>query len=269
MNYRLLAFDLDDTLLNDELKISERNKAAIREAARKNLIITIATGRMYCSSLPYVKDLKLDTDWPMINYHGALVKTTESGQVLYHRPVEHELALSILDKAENTGMHVNVFINDRIYISEENSYSRYYQSIANVEAEPVGLLADFLRKTGESPTKLTIINWDGKLDAFEAEIKRQYGNRLTTMQSRRYFLEVTDYRSTKGQALKMLAEKYNIRPEEIIAFGDSMNDIDMLQYAGLGVAVANARPEVRAIADVVTASNVEDGVAKVLEEYVL
>jgi Cof subfamily protein (haloacid dehalogenase superfamily) len=133
----------------------------------------------------------------------------------------------------------------------------------------VGELAPFLKRRGEDPTKLTIIHWDGLLDRFEAELRAGYGEKIVAVQSRPHFLEITDRRATKGQALKTLAEAAGIRREEIVAFGDSSNDLDMIEFAGLGVAVANARPEVRRAADLVTAANTEDGVAKVIEELIL
>jgi Cof subfamily protein (haloacid dehalogenase superfamily) len=205
----------------------------------------------------------------MINYHGALIKTTESKKVIYHQPLSNQLAVSIAGEAEAQGYHVNVSINDRLYIQEENDFSRYYRTIAAVELEVVGRLSPFLKKRGDDPTKLTIISWDGNLAEAEAMIRAKFGDMVVALQSRPYFLEITDRRATKGQALKRVAEREGIRREEIIAFGDSYNDLDMIRFAGLGVAVANARPEVLRAADLVTAANTEDGVARVVEEYVL
>ena len=269
MNYRLIAIDLDGTFLDEDSKISPRNKRAVREAAKRGVMITVSTGRMYRTSLPYVRELELNTDWPMINYHGALIKTTESGKVLHYRPVKNSLAAAIADYAEEQGYHVNAFIDDRLYIEAENEFSRYYQSIADVELEAVGKLAPFLKQRGEDTAKLTIINWNGRIGDIEKDLLTRYGDKIVALQSLPYFLEITDRRATKGQALHWLASRLGIGPGEIIAFGDSYNDLDMIQFAGLGVAMANARPEVRQAADLITASNTEDGVAKVIEDYIL
>ena len=269
MRYRMIAIDLDETLLNSDLQISPRNKAAIREAVRQGVKVTIATGRMFCTSIQYVRELELNVDWPIINYHGALITTTESKRIIYHCPLENSLAVSITREAEARGYHVNVYIDERLYIREENESSRYYRKIAPVEPQAVGALGPFLERQGASPTKLTIIDSQDGLDQAEAIFKAAYGDRIAALQTRPFFLEITDRRATKGQALRRLAGSEGIRRDEIIAFGDSCNDLDMLSYAGLGVAVANAMPAVRRAADLITAANDADGVAEVIEKYVL
>ncbi|HOB87560.1 MAG TPA: Cof-type HAD-IIB family hydrolase [Bacillota bacterium] len=269
MKYRLLAIDLDETLLDGEQKISPRNKRAVREAVKRGAIITIATGRMFRTSLPHVRELELNMDWPMINYHGALIKTTETGTVIHHQPVDLSLALPICRMAEERGFHVNLFIDDRLFIREDNEIARYYQRLSGVDAEVVGPLSAYLEQRGEPPSKITIIDQESGLDPLQEILRDRFGDQVNVLKPYPIFLEVTHARATKGQALQRLAGMKGIKREEIIAFGDSYNDIDMLQYAGLGVAVANAPEEVRAAADLITSSNLEDGVARVIEEYVL
>ncbi len=269
MRYRLIATDLDDTLLDENSKISARNREAIRWAVDKGVKFVIATGRMFKTSVNYLDDLGFISDCPIINYHGALVKKSRSKEVVLHKPINNGVAISVAEEAERQGCHVSVFIEDELYISEESEYSRFYQSMAHIGLEEVGPLGAFLRNNGASPTKMSIIRWDGTLDDIETGLRKKYGSDLSILQSRPYFLEITDQKATKGQTLSWLAEKEGIRPEEIIAFGDGHNDLDMVGYAGLGVAVANARPEVKAAANLVTGSNNEDGVAEVIERYVL
>ncbi len=269
MAYRLVALDLDETLLGDDLQISPRNLRAIREAVRQGVMVIIATGRMYRSSRDYALQMTPEQDPPLISYHGALVKTSCTGRILRHRPLEHAVAVAIIREMETRDFHLNLYVDDCLYVREENHHTRYYQTIAGVELKPVGPLAVFLEETGKQPTKLTVIDMDGRLDWAEHFIRERYGEQVTALQSRTLFLEITDHRSTKGQALAYVAAQEGIHREEIIACGDSYNDLDMIRYAGLGVAVANARPSVRDAADFVTASNVEDGVARVIEEYIL
>ena len=116
---------------------------------------------------------------------------------------------------------------------------------------------------------MTLISREGQLAEAEKMVMAKFGNKVAAVQSRNFFLDITDRRSTKGQALKLLAELKGIKQEEVIAFGDNYNDLDMLKYAGLGVAVANAREEVFAVADLITGANVDDGVAQVIEQYIL
>jgi Cof subfamily protein (haloacid dehalogenase superfamily) len=267
MKYKLLALDLDDTLLNDQLKISPRNAAAIRKVAAKGVLVTIATGRMFRSALPYARELKVDL--PLITYHGALVKYAGSGEVLRHCPVPFETALEIIKLAEEEGFHLNLYFDDRLFIKEENEKTRYYQTIASIPVEPVGNLSRFLLEEKIEPTKLTIIDLEGRLEEIQQLLRGKYFSGLSILRSRPYFLEITHRGATKGQALNFLAEREGISAKEIVAIGDSYNDIDMLQFAGLGVAVANAPQEVKNAADVITRAGSEDGVAAFLEEYLL
>lgn len=269
MRFKMIATDLDDTLLDENSEISSRNIAAIRQAVDRGVWFLIATGRMFKTSVTYLQDLGLNGDCPLINYHGALIKKSQSKEIILHRPIPNDVAIAVAGEAEKKNCHVSVFIEDDLYISEESDYSRYYQSMARVDLQAVGSLPDFLRGNGASPTKMSIIRWDGTIDDIETSLRVIFGKQLSILQSRPYFLEITDQKATKGQALRWLAEREGIKPEEIIAFGDGHNDLDMVCYAGLGVAVANARPELLQIANLVTASNSEDGVAAVIEEYVL
>jgi len=266
MRYKLLALDLDDTLLNEDSKISLRNKEAIRKAAEQGMAVTIATGRMFTSALPYARELNVDM--PLITYHGALIKKADSGEVLRHCAVPLEKALEILDLCEEKGYHVNLYLNDELFVKEENESTRYYQTIASIPLRPVGSLSRYLLGRKLEPTKLTVIELKGRLEELQQMLREKYPE-LTILKSRPFFLEITHRKATKGQALAFLAQREGIRAEEIAAVGDSYNDIDMLRFAGLGAAVANAPQEVKDAADVITPSSGDDGVAAFIEEYLL
>lgn len=262
MSFKMLALDLDDTLLNEHYDISAENAAAIRQAADSGVLVTLATGRMYRSALPYA--LQLGIDLPLITYHGALIKTVKSGETLYHQPVPLDSAREIIALAANRDYHINAYIDDELYVAGENEYSDYYKNIARVRVNAVGDLVNFLPK---SPTKLTIVGRSVSLDKIKKELTDRYGEQLSIAISRPDFLEITDCQATKGRALDFLAKRHNIRREEVAAVGDSYNDLDMLIYAGIGVAVANAREEVKAVADVITGTNVSHGVAQFIRRY--
>ncbi len=269
MRFRLIAADLDYTLLDKDSKISARNKKAIQNAVYRGLKFTIATGRMFKTSVAYMNDLELDHDWPIINYHGALIKTAKSRKTVYHRPMDNKVAVDLIETTHKMGCHVSLFIGDNLFVREENEHTRYYQSLTNIELQPVGDLSNFLKQKKANPTKMSIISWDGHIDKIEPDLKALFGEKLSILQSRPYFLEITDKKATKGQALRWLAGRSGIKAEEVIAFGDGYNDLDMISYAGLGVAVANAHPEVLKAARLVSSSHNEDGVAEVIEKYVL
>lgn len=265
MSYKLLALDLDDTLLNEEFVISPRNKKAIVEAARRGVTVTLATGRMFRSSLPYAEELGLDV--PLITYHGAMVKKARSKEEIFHRPVPLKLAIELINFLESGGYHINLYINDCLYVREDNEFIQLYVNIAGVEYTVVGDLTNFIK---EEPTKITVIMKEEKrLFDLWKQLNQKYKNILSVAQSKPYFLEITHAESTKGQALKSLAESMGIKREEVIAVGDSYNDIDMIEYAGLGAAVENAREDVKKVADYITQSNVNDGIAALIEKFIL
>ncbi len=269
MEYRLLAVDLDDTLLNSSSSISERNRVSIRRAVLAGVKFLIVTGRMFKTSVGYLEELGFKEDCPLINYHGALVKKARSMETLLHRPIPNQVAVDVLERAEKTGYHISVFLEDQLFIREESEQSRYYQAMTGIELQPVGSLSRFLMRNGSCPTKMSIIHWDGTIEDIEETLRADFNDRLAILQSRPYFLEITDRLATKGQTLSWFTEQQGIRPEQVIAVGDGPNDIDMLAFAGLGVAVGNARPEVKAAADYVAASNEDDGVAEIIERFIL
>ena len=269
MPYRLIAVDLDNTLLDDDSQISVRNKKAIRKAVNKGVKFVIATGRMFKTSLPFMQELKLNNDFPIINYHGALIKSSGSHKILLHRPLPNKLAIEVVDAVEKMESHISLFVNDKLYIKEENEVSSYFQAKTSISMRPVGQLSMFLKQKGINPSKISIICWDGRIDEIETKLNELFGDKFSMLQSQPFFLEITDRKATKGQALSWLTAKEGIRAEEVIAFGDGFNDLDMVEFAGLGVAVANARPEVLRAANLVTAANNEDGDGEAIEKYIL
>lgn len=264
MTFKLLALDLDDTLLDETLQISQQNREAIQRAAQKGVLVTLATGRMYCSALPYAQQLGIEL--PLITYHGALIKTVEGSETLYHCPVPLALAKEIITIAGAGHYHVNVCLNDELYVAAENEHSHYYQQVAQVKINAVGDLMPLLT---QAPTKLTIIDTEKRLLILQEELQKRFGQQLVISISRPRFLEITAKQATKGQALRYLAELHQIPRSQVAAIGDSYNDLDMLEYAGMGVAVANARETVKAVADHITETNYNHGVAVFIQQYVL
>jgi Cof subfamily protein (haloacid dehalogenase superfamily) len=264
LSFKLLALDLDDTLLGEDMQISKENCCAIRRAVEHGVLVTLATGRMFHSSVPYARQLQIDL--PLITYHGALIRTASGEETLYHQPVPLALAKEVTSMAAEDGYHVNAYINDEIFVAEENEYSRSYQQLSGAKLTVVGDLAAFLEV---EPTKLTIINREGRLDALKNRLIEHFGSELAITISRPQYLEITDRLATKGQALKFLAARHRIPQEQVAAIGDSYNDLDMILYAGFGVAVANAREEVKAVADMITTANTEHGVAAFINRYLL
>ena len=264
MSIKLIAMDIDDTLITDELVITEACQGAIAAARAKGVRVVLATGRMLSSAIPYARQLGLTE--PLICYNGALIQPPSGGAPLFHHPVPLDLAREIVTIGEAANLHVNIYLDDRMYIAEFNEYTRFYLAVGGIEAYPVGDLLAFMDRP---PTKLLYVCEPEIAAKWHVDLREQYRGRLEVYVSKPQYVEFTALGISKGSAIKELAEMYGLGPEEVMTIGDSFNDIPMLEYAGIGVAVANAPAEVQAKADYVTLSNEEDGVAEAIRRFVL
>lgn len=260
----MIAVDLDDSLLGDDLNISDTNKKAIFEASNKGVIVTVATGRMYRSALPYIEQLRLNV--PVITYQGGLIKNALSHEVLYNCSIPLKIAKEIIKKTSSDNVYLQVYIGDEYYIQEHNDLSELYRLNTGVAGIAVGTLDKFIKK---DPSKLLIIDEPGRILKMREEYESLFGELLQVTISKPNYLEFTHKDATKGKALEYLSGLLGIDRKEIIAIGDSYNDIPMIEYAGLGVAMGNARSDIKKRADFVTQTNNDNGVAEVINKFIL
>ncbi len=264
MSIRLIAIDIDDTLITDQLVIPEACKDAITKARAHGVRVVLATGRMLDSTVPFAKELGLTE--PLICYNGALVQASSNGSPIIHHPIPLELAREIVALAQGEGLHVNVYLDGSMYVAELNEYTEFYISFTKAEAHPVGDLLAFMDRP---PTKLLYVCEIEAAEKWREVLQETYQGRLEVFRSKPQYVEFTSRGVSKGSALRELAGIYGLVPAEVMAIGDSFNDVSMLEYAGIGVAVANAPEAVRSKADYVTASNEECGVAEAINRFVL
>ncbi len=270
MRKRLLAMDLDGTLIRPDLIVSARNRAALRVAQERGVFVTLATGRMLRGTLPFARDLSLTT--PVICYQGAMVADPVTSEVLLHRTVSRTLAREVLDLAEVRGWHVHYYVDDVMYVDALTSQVGIYTSIVS-EAMPkaVGNVRAFLEtlSDGCEPTKLLIIGDEAGTTSTLVELRERFDGRLYITRSLPTFAEVANRTCSKGAALSWLASRLGVAQGDCMAIGDALNDLEMVQWAGIGVAMGNAVPELKAAADYRTAPVGEDGVAQAIERYLL
>ncbi|MFB9279751.1 Cof-type HAD-IIB family hydrolase [Cohnella cellulosilytica] len=265
MPYRLIAMDLDDTLLTDELTVTDGTRQAMNEAIARGVHITIATGRMFASAQNIARQVGLNV--PIITYQGSLIKNLLDEEVLYERSISTEVARELYAYSLANGLHLQSYIDDKLYVSEDNDKIKGYIAQSKI---PYFVEPDFKRIIDHpKQTKLLIIDEPAKLDALLPELKARFGSQVHLTKSKPNYLEFLHLEGTKGHALRYLAAHYGIPIEETIAMGDAMNDHEMVEAAGLGVAMANAVPALKAVADYVTLSNNEEGVKHVIEKFVL
>lgn len=262
---KLIAIDLDDTLLDQDLKVSPRAVEAIQKAKAKGVQTTIATGRMYSSALPFAKQLEINL--PLITYQGALVKNSLSDEVLVHKPVPLKLAREVISLVREKGHPINIYVNDRLFVEKLTEEGLAYARLSGVPINPVGDLIAFLK---DEPTKILVVATEEDIRLLQEEFKARYSkDELHITTSKPYFLEFSHPQATKATALEYLIKLYGITREQVMAIGDSYNDLEMIEYAGFGVVMGNAKEDIKKVADYVGPSNDEDGVARIIEKYVL
>ncbi len=265
MTYKLITIDLDDTLLKHDLTISERNIKTIQAAVQKGVKVTLASGRPTKAIAHYLDALGLDL--PVIAYQGARIVDTKTNEVMYKKELEYNQAIPIIKFAEKIGVHCNVYIDDTIHIEKKNKWAEMYANLLKVvPMKEVGKLSDYIKS---STTKVLFVDEHERLQEIKPEAEKVVDESIQVYFSKPNYLEFTNKYGTKGQAVKYLGDHFGIKQEEIMAIGDSYNDITMIEYAGLGVCMSNGPEDVKEIADYITLSNEEDGVAHAIEKFIL
>lgn len=264
IDIRLIALDLDDTLLTKSLIVSPRTRDVIAQAVAQGVTVTVATGRMYSSALPYAQQLKLDV--PLITYNGGLIRACQSGETIYHRPIEERVAQDVLALFQQKGWYIQSYVDDILYVAERNENARYYEKITGIQAIALG--NEFYTMTG-APTKMLALAPENQMEEITQAMREEFGPQLTICRSKPTYLEITHPGVNKGQACSFLADRLGISREQVMAVGDSQNDLDMICYAGWGVAMGNAADNVKAAARAVTGHHDAEGVAEAIEKYVL
>ena len=265
MAIRMIVTDLDGTLLNSRFRIPAENKAALQAAAAKGVFVTLATGRMYSSARPYALELGIDA--PIITYNGAVVKSVQ-GEVLFSSYLATDTVAAVLRYCFARQWYVQLYAGGELYYAVSTAPARAYEKAAGVKGTAVGE-AGLLARTQEVPKLLVVVKDPSETDAAVKALSQAFTGQITAMKSNPTYIEVIHPGVSKGAALLALAAQRGIRAEEIMALGDSNNDLSMLRAAGLGVAMGNAMADVKAAADVVTADCEAGGLAAAVRQYVL
>jgi Cof subfamily protein (haloacid dehalogenase superfamily) len=259
---RAVACDFDRTLVGEDVTWHPRTLAALAAAREAGVHVVVVTGRMFRSVRPYLREAGL-TD-PVVCYQGAVVADPVSGEFLRHVPIERDVALEAIDAVEAAGFHLNCYVDDLLYVAEVTPEARAYADFQHLEIHVVGSLREWLHA---DPTKLVAVGDPHALDELEAVLRPRFAGRLYVSKSLPFFLEFASPDVSKGSGLEFVAERVGFTGTETVGFGDGENDVELLEWCGYGVAVANAHDRVLAIADFVAPSCNEEGVAQVLEAF--
>ena len=259
---KLIAIDLDGTLVHDATRIPERNLQAVQKVLDRGITVAIATGRMHESAVTFVSRLGLH-GMPIISYNGAMVRRPEAAEPMLHVPVPPDLAAEIVAHGVAERYHLNYFLNDILYLTHMDHWGwLYYRRTGNLP-HPVGDLRQF---AGESPTKILIAAQPDEIARLLPEKQAQFGDRLYVTRSMPEYLEFLNKEASKGAALQWLANHLGVTRDQVMALGDMHNDLPMIEWAGVGVAMPRSEEAVRQAADFVPEDEVE-GVAEAFERY--
>jgi Cof subfamily protein (haloacid dehalogenase superfamily) len=264
--FRLLALDLDNTLLRSDQSISERTKSAVKRAEAAGATVVLASGRIPAAMYRFSRILGLHKKpGYLVCNNGALILESHTGKLVHEALLEPGIALAIYELADAEGFPVQIYIDDVMYVSRRNEYSDADQKLIGVRQ----VVADNFRALIEEGCHRLIITGDPtRLVTMEGSVRAQHGNGITMFTSQRYFLEILPRGTDKGSALAILAGIMGISASEAIAVGDSMNDEAMICWAGIGAAMANGDERIKRMADYVTErTNNGDGVAEVIDKY--
>lgn len=264
MAIKLVAVDLDDTLLDGTLQVSPRTCEAIRKAQEQGVVVTICTGRMFISALPFAEQLNIQE--PIIVYNGGMIRYPISKEMVFHQTIEADVAGKLVEFFRQRGWYLQSHMNDKLYVVERSEKAITYESLAGVEAIGIG---DEFYSMKHEPSKMLTIAEPHEIKEIQRIVNQEFAGQIFAATSKPNYLEMTHPSVNKGHALAVLADKLNIKREEVMAIGDSNNDYPMIEYAGFGVAMGNASERIKSIAQAVTAHNNAHGVAEAIEKYVL
>ena len=261
MTYKLIALDVDGTIRSHDRPTSERTRHTIQNVREAGAFVTIATGRSYRSGASAASDLDLTA--PIATFQGAHVADPKTGEVLWHRPLTSEMSSSALEALSDWGeIEVVGYLGDEILVTELTDWARDYGVRTGVGVKVV----DSNRFTSYPMSRIVARGEDDVIERLEVSLKGLFDNSMYVTRSLPYFCEILHPSGGKDKALEWLCGHLGVNREQTIAFGNGYNDVQMLEWARMSVAVGDAVDEVLEVADLVAPPMEDDGVAQVLDQ---
>lgn len=262
--YKLIALDIDGTLLNSDGVITEATKEALAKASDEGVTVTLSTGRPVQGVEKYIGELNLKA--PLITYNGGMIVEADTKKILFSQELSAADAIEIYSYGIETDATIVVWSKNELFVNRLDENASAYEAIAKTKAQ---VITDIDMLATRGVTKILWHDTVEKVNGYIENLTGKISDSITFCTSRPYFLEFNSAEVSKAAAMDFIGGHLDIKQSEMIAIGDGFNDLSMIQYAGLGVAMGNAEDGVKAHADYVTASNDEDGIAQVVEKYVM
>ena len=267
MDYKLIALDIDGTLTNSNKEITPHTRYALLEAQNRGKRIILASGRHPIGIQPIANDLMLEKYGGFIMaFNGGKILNCATGETVVSKIFPVEYLSDIVGVLKESNITINTY-DDKNIISDNkvNDYSYVERDILKTNMVVVD---DFVGAIKFDINKLLLAGEPDEIDKYKEILSMRYDGLLDIYKSAPYFLEIMPFGVSKGSMLPLLLDKLGFRREELMAFGDNYNDMTMIGYAGLGVAMGNSEEDIKKIADYVCESNDDDGIAKTIEKFI-
>ncbi len=268
MKYKMIVLDLDGTLTNNKKEITPRTKQALMLAQATGVHVVLASGRPTYGIMPLAEELKLKENKGFIlAFNGGKIIDCSNNNVLFEQKLNEQLVPLLYQEAMKAGMEILTYQGEGI--AATNKDNKYVQHEAFINKMPVMQYDDFLCQLVYPINKCLIVGDPTPLHELELRLIKELEGKMDVYRSADFFLECVPLGIDKARSLERLINSLNISREEIIACGDGYNDLSMIRFAGLGIAMANAAKDIQSEADFVTFSNEDEGVAHVIEQFIL
>lgn len=273
MKTKLIALDLDDTLLNSDREISDENVAALQECAKNGCYIVLCSGRAEDAIIPFVKRLNLNAigcseqGKYIIAINGCSIFDLNTNKQIFCKKVESDILLRVNEIAESRGLKSEVYTPDTIYYEKETKWTKLDVDLCGLKGVAVENYSEFLK---QEFTKMLVPGEPEELQKLQKVLKEEFGDRAVIFTSKPYFLEILPPNCGKGEAITWLSNYIGIDVQDTMGFGDSMNDESLIRLAGTGVCMSNGLDAIKQIADFVTEKdNNNSGIADFIWKNVL
>lgn len=268
LKYKIVALDMDGTLLNEQKEITEETKNVLSEARNKGVKIVLSSGRPLDGLKNYLNELNLvDDNEFVLSYNGCLVQETKTSKIIHEVGLKGSDLKYMYNLSKKIGVNIHAFSPNIGLMSPK--ISKYTEVEANINKININII-DFNKiNDNDDIVKVMMVDEPEILDEAIKKLPQSIYDKYTVVKSAPFFLEFINKNADKGKGLEALAKYLGVKREEIIAMGDAENDLAMIKYAGLGVAMGNAVEKVKEASDVVTLTNEQNGVAKIIKEYIL
>ncbi len=267
MKYKLLVLDLDGTLTNSKKEITPHTRETLIKAQKNGVKVVLASGRPTYGVAPLAKELELDKyEGYILSYNGGEIIDWKTGELMYKNLLNHEVLPYLYQCAKDHDFAILSY--DGEYVLTERPDDEYVQKEVKLNVMKIKKVDNFLESITHPIAKCLIVGESTRLAVLEREMHEHLKDQMGVFRSEPFFLELVPKGIDKARSLAVLLKELGMNKEEMIAVGDGFNDLSMIQYAGLGVAMDNAQPIVKENADYITLSNEEDGVAYVVEKFI-